>query len=553
MTSRPRPGVTSRLRRVVWELRTEGAGPVREAAAIGLGIFIGCSPLYGFHLLLCVAVGWCLGLNRLKMYLAANISNPFVAPFLILTELQTGAWLRRDELHALTVEAVRNVDPWSFGADLIVGSLAVGGVLAVLGATATYFMARTGHDDPWFVALVRRAADRYVSTSITAWEFARGKLRGDPLYRTVLTECTLPSGGTLVDVGCGQGLMLALLAECETSWRAGTWPSSWAPPATFDRLVGIETRPRVAAIARQALGEAASIVEGDARTHVPDGARVVLFFDVLHMMPAADQEQLLASTAARLDAGGMILIREPDAGAGWRFAAVRAGNTAKALLSGHWRQTISFQDGDRMDGLLRPSRLPGRRARRRPGNALRQSALRGGQGNDEGRSAPRGEAHGLDARVCVKPRTFTTSSRARPSASSSPPNQRAQAICLSLVADRNVSSSLGATLEAASQQNRMSDHNTSVPPSPRGSVTANPSSCARRKLRTVESDRELVTGALSGSTGHANTSCAPPAPAFQTRRWFAVRSNTRHVFRLAHSASTTRARTTSPDRSLAVR
>jgi uncharacterized protein (DUF2062 family)/trans-aconitate methyltransferase len=343
--NRPRSGVTTRLRRVVWELRTEGVGPAREAAAIGLGVFIGCSPLYGFHLLLCVAVGWCLGLNRLKMYLAANISNPFAAPFLILAELQTGAWLRRGQLHALTLDAVRNLDPWSFGADLIVGSLVVGGVLGVLSGTATYFMSRAGHDDPWFVALAGRAADRYVSTSITAWEFARGKLRGDPIYRTVLTDCTLPSGGTLVDVGCGQGLMLALLAEGDRAGRAGTWPASWPARAVFDRLVGIETRARVAAIARQGLGEDASIVEGDARTHVPPGARVVLFFDVLHMMPAADQEQLLASTAARLDAGGMILIREPDAGAGWRFAAVRAGNSAKALLTGNWRQTFHFRTG----------------------------------------------------------------------------------------------------------------------------------------------------------------------------------------------------------------
>ena len=342
-TSRPRLGVTSRLRRVVWELRTEGVGPAREAAAIGLGVFIGCSPLYGFHLLLCLVVGWCLGLNRLKMYLAANISNPFMAPLLILTELQTGAWFRRDQLHALTFDAVRNVDPWSFGADLIVGSLVIGGVLGVLSGTATYFVARPGDDDPWFVALVRRAADRYVSTSITAWEFARGKLRSDPLYRTVLTECRLPSGGILVDVGCGQGLMLALLAECEAAWRAGTWSSSWPPPAVFDRLVGIETRRRVAAIARQALDEAAAIVEGDARTHVPDGSRVVLFFDVLHMMPAADQEQLLASTAKVLEPGGMILIREPDAGAGWRFLAVRAGNTAKAVLTGNWRQTFHYR------------------------------------------------------------------------------------------------------------------------------------------------------------------------------------------------------------------
>jgi uncharacterized protein (DUF2062 family)/trans-aconitate methyltransferase len=342
-TSRPRLGMTSCLRRVVWELRTEGVGPVREAAAIALGVFIGCSPLYGFHLLLCLVAGWCLGLNRLKMYLASNISNPFMAPLLILTELQTGAWFRRGQLHALTLDGARDVDPWSFGADLVVGSVVIGALLGVLSGAATYFLARTGDDDPWFAALVRRAADRYVSTSITAWEFARGKMRGDPLYRAVLTKCALPSGGVLVDVGCGQGLMLALLAECERAWHAGTWPSSWSPPAVFDRLVGIETRPRVAATARHALGDAAVIVEGDARTHVPDGARVVLFFDVLQMMPAADQEQLLASAARILDPGGLILIREADAGAGWRFSAVRAGNRAKALFAGRWRQTFHFR------------------------------------------------------------------------------------------------------------------------------------------------------------------------------------------------------------------
>ncbi len=204
----------SHLRRAVWELRTEGGGPVREAAAIGLGVFIGCSPFFGFHLLLCWAVGWCLRLNRLKMYLAANISNPFVAPLIVLAELQTGALARRGQLHALTLDAARTIDPWSFGADLLVGSAIVGGVLALLTGSATYLLARAGTDAPWFAELVRRASDRYVSSSITAWEFARGKLRGDPVYRVVLEKCSLPPGGTLVDVGCGQGLMLALLAEC---------------------------------------------------------------------------------------------------------------------------------------------------------------------------------------------------------------------------------------------------------------------------------------------------------------------------------------------------
>jgi uncharacterized protein (DUF2062 family) len=344
-TRRRHPTVTSRLRRVVCDLRTEGVGPAREAVAIGLGVFIGCSPLYGFHLLLCLAVGTCFGLNRLKMYLAANISNPFMAPLLILTELQTGAWFRRAQLHALTLDTVRNVDPWTFGADLVVGSLVVGSVLGVMSGTATYVLARAG-DDPWFAVLMRRAADRYVLTGVTAWEFARGKLRGDPLYRTVLADCTLPSGGLLVDVGCGQGLMLALLSECELAWRAGIWPPSRPAPPMFDRLVGIETRPRVAAIAREALGDAAAIIEGDARTTVPHGSRVVLFFDVLHMMPAADQDRLLAATAEALEPGGMILVREADAGAGWRFSTVRAGNVAKAVLTGNRRQTFHFRTAE---------------------------------------------------------------------------------------------------------------------------------------------------------------------------------------------------------------
>ena len=342
-SGRSRLAVTSHLRRAVWELRTEGSGPIREALAIGIGVFIGCSPLYGLHLLICWVAGWCLRLNRLKMYLAANISNPFMAPLLILAELQTGAWLRRGALHPLTLETVRSIDPWSFGADLIVGSIVVGGVLGLVTGLSTYILARSGGGDPFFRSLVQRAADRYVSTSITAWEFARGKLKGDPLYRTVLLQSGLPSGGTLVDVGCGQGLMLALLAEAADSFRNRAWPESWRPPPVFDRLVGIETRPRVATLARRALADAATIVAGDAREHVPQGSRAVLFFDVLHMIPRVDQDRLLAATAAALDPGGTILVREVDAAAGWRFTAVRAGNGLKAFLTGNWRQTFDFR------------------------------------------------------------------------------------------------------------------------------------------------------------------------------------------------------------------
>src|SRR2546430_14572232 len=86
----PMPAVSVKLRRFFQGLRTEGAGPLRETAAVALGVFIGCLPLYGLHLAICWIVGVLLGLNRLKMYFAAHVSNPFVAPGLVVAEVAGG-------------------------------------------------------------------------------------------------------------------------------------------------------------------------------------------------------------------------------------------------------------------------------------------------------------------------------------------------------------------------------------------------------------------------------------------------------------------------------
>ncbi len=341
------PGNDRAGRRSVWlrgglhTLRTEGAGPGRDAAAIGLGVFIGASPFYGAHLLLCWALGRLLGLNRLKVYLAANISNPLVAPWLILGELQVGAWVRRHEVHALTIEAVRTMSPWIFGLDVLVGSAVLGGILATAAAGATYAAARRRTPDPVFAALVSRAADRYVSTSITAWEFARAKLQGDPIYRHVLRLGSLRGGGTLVDIGCGQGLMLALLVEAAAAADAGQWTG--APPPRFQRLVGIETRTRVGRLARLALEDAAEIIDADARRVELGACDAVLLFDVLHMMPPRDQDALLARVGVVVRQGGTILVREADAGAGWRFTVVSLGNRLKAVAFGRWSQGFYFR------------------------------------------------------------------------------------------------------------------------------------------------------------------------------------------------------------------
>jgi uncharacterized protein (DUF2062 family)/SAM-dependent methyltransferase len=334
------------MRRLVRDLRTEGSGPGRDAVAVGLGVFIGSLPFYGFHLLICIAAGSLLRLNRVKLYLAANISNPLMAPFLILAELQTGSLVRRGELRPLTLEAIKQIDPWSLGADILIGAVIVGALLGAALGSATWALTRDQGEDPIFAALVRRASDRFVAGSITAWEFARGKLRGDPLYRTVLLGRVLPAGasdGTLVDVGCGSGLMLALFAEAAACWREGQWPSDRPAPPVFSQLVGIELRGRVARLARRALGDAATIIEEDARHTPPMRCDAILFFDVLHMISFQDQEQLIAAMTAQLTPSGVILVREADASAGWRFRAVRAGNWIKAIAFGRWRESFHYR------------------------------------------------------------------------------------------------------------------------------------------------------------------------------------------------------------------
>src|SRR6476660_7317340 len=122
--------VSVQLRRLFQGLRTEGAGVARETAAVALGVFIGCLPLYGLHLPICWVLGFVLGLNRLKMYFAANVSNPFIAPWLLFAEVQIGAWMRRGTFHAITRDSITSAGLAVLGMDALVGSVFVGALLA---------------------------------------------------------------------------------------------------------------------------------------------------------------------------------------------------------------------------------------------------------------------------------------------------------------------------------------------------------------------------------------------------------------------------------------
>jgi uncharacterized protein (DUF2062 family)/2-polyprenyl-3-methyl-5-hydroxy-6-metoxy-1,4-benzoquinol methylase len=346
----------TRLQRLVYTLRTEGASRSREAWAIGLGIFVGCSPFIGLHLGMCIAIGWLFGLNRLKLYLAANLINPLIMPAILFAEVQSGSWLRRGHGYPLSMSAISSADLWTFGGDLLLGSVVVGGLLAALAGFATYASLGRAYRDPEFTRLVRDAADRYLGTTMTAWEFARAKLRNDPVYRAVLLADWLPRAGRLVDVGCGQGLLLALLAEARNATAKHAWPTIWPPPPALE-LAGIELRTRMSRLARHALGADAVIVTGDAREADLGRADVIVIFDVLHLIDAASQIEVVRRAVSALEPGGRLVIREADAAAGWRFRMVRIGNRLTALVQGRWFAPFAFRSADDWRTLLRDAGL----------------------------------------------------------------------------------------------------------------------------------------------------------------------------------------------------
>jgi len=324
----------------VYRYRTEHDTPVRQALAIGLGLYVGASPFVGFHLALSLALGWLFGLNRFRVYLAANISNPLVAPFLYALEIQVGSWLRTGHVH--TAARLHVIRLQGLAIDILLGSVVVGSSLAVAGTLLTYWGSGARRGSPEEARIVAAAAERYLPAGIGAWEFARSKLRFDPVYLQVLRDGRLPQRGRLMDLGCGQGLMLALVATAADEWRRGRWPPSWPAPPEALELHGVETRPRVAKRARAVLGDAATISELDLATWSPPQCDAVLLFDVLHLLSREVQDRLIDGVARAMSPGGVLIVREADAAAGWKFHMVRAGNRFNAFWQGRFRRPFCF-------------------------------------------------------------------------------------------------------------------------------------------------------------------------------------------------------------------
>ena len=297
--------------RKLWRSLRGSPSPARAGLSVGIGLFIGCLPLYGLHLPLCLALCLPFGLDSVLAYLAANISNPLLAPLLIFIEVELGSWLLSGHWVAFNLETARRTGAAGFALQVLLGGLVLGAALGLVGGVCAAAVARRSTSE--LARAARRTRRRYRAAPVADRWYVRCKLWLDPVAAQLANEGEL---GDVLDVGCGRG-QLGLFVHDLGRTRS---------------LAGFDFDARKIEVAERAAAGDAVYSVGDATVAGAASADTVLLIDVLHYLTAEQQDHLLASALAALRPGGRLMVREADASAGARAALTRALERAATAL-----------------------------------------------------------------------------------------------------------------------------------------------------------------------------------------------------------------------------
>lgn len=127
------------LARLAWRrLRGGELTPRRAALSVAVGLVIGMTPAFGLHWLIVIAVCVPLRLDTGVAYLAANISLPFIAPFITFAELETGALVLHGHFMSIAPSEVKTMALRTLAAELVVGTAIVAPAGGAVGGAITY-------------------------------------------------------------------------------------------------------------------------------------------------------------------------------------------------------------------------------------------------------------------------------------------------------------------------------------------------------------------------------------------------------------------------------
>ena len=162
-------------------------------------------------------------------------------------------------------------------------------------------------------------------------------------------ESLVPRDGLVVDLGCGEGLLAHVLAR--------------GAPGRRILAVDHDVR-RVDRLDRSAAGLAIDAVCGSMLDVTLPVCDAVLLVDVLHYFDRATQESLIARAVAALRPGGVLILREPDAGLHLRMLWNRLHERLFTLLRFTRARIGAYRTSGAWAGLLSHVGLEGAEARR---------------------------------------------------------------------------------------------------------------------------------------------------------------------------------------------
>jgi uncharacterized protein (DUF2062 family)/2-polyprenyl-3-methyl-5-hydroxy-6-metoxy-1,4-benzoquinol methylase len=294
-----------RVHALALHLLHEHTEPSRMAVAVWVGCVVGCTPLFGLHLWVCIALAWLLRLNQVVVYAAANISIPPIAPFIGFAAVQLGERVLHGRWMAMELADFTWRNAPTLGArfftNWLLGGVMVGAAVGLVGAAITWVTLtrrrarKLAEDDPVYAA-VQAASARYHVLPRRLSVYARMKYRMDPCYRAIAAQ--VPTGSYTVDLGTGLGMLPMVLGEL------GEGRKSLGVDWDSDKLPG--------GIQAAAGLEGVELIERDIRTLEIPSCDVITLVDVLHYYDPEAQRALLTRCANALRPGGRLLIREGD-------------------------------------------------------------------------------------------------------------------------------------------------------------------------------------------------------------------------------------------------
>ncbi len=192
-------------------------------------------------------------------------------------------------------------------------------------------------------AVIARAVDTYAPLGRWEHKWAAGKLSNDPAFPMVGGRIVDLAPRTLLDVGCGEGYLLATVR-------------AMAPDI---ELVGLDYDQKRLDVARRALGQQprVSFIGGDVREADLPEADVITCLDVLHYVDDTTQDAIVNRLANALRPGGTLLLRDGVDGEGMRSWLTLWSERIAVFLGRHRGATVHLRPREATIGTLEASGL----------------------------------------------------------------------------------------------------------------------------------------------------------------------------------------------------